>query len=201
MAKSKKLHSKNRRHRKKVKKEFRKVIKIPPSLPSPSKLKLENTWTLWFHQKNNREWNHESFTKIYTISTVQDFWRVYNNISNFDKELFFLMKGDIFPLWEEPENRNGGTWNISVPRKKGVEMWIDLCLLLVGETFCTNFNNGHHINGISIRPKFSNSLIKIWMGVNDMSIPIEKKYNIKEIAEILPENYNMKNIIFNKYCL
>lgn len=141
---------------------------------------LNNKWTLWLHNKNERSWKPESFIKIYDIYTVEDFWNVYNNIRTFCTEIFFLMRDDIFPLWETPENVNGGTWNIIVPRKTANKIWIELSCLTIGMTLLNKHFNS--INGISIRPKFSNSIIKIW--TKDIKTTINS-FNCEELNNVL----------------
>lgn len=51
---------------------------------------------------------------IAEFDTVEDFWRVYNNLipieylpSNAD---FFVFKDYIKPQWEDPKNVRGGRW-------------------------------------------------------------------------------------------
>lgn len=162
-------------------------------------LPLENKWTLWFHKKDNREWGQHSFIKIYEITTVQNFWQVYNNIPIFDTELFFLMKNDVFPRWEDPNNCDGGTWNIKICRNYANDIWINLCLLLIGETMSKQMET---INGISIRPKFANSIIKIWVNYNEVESGNKSfinNYNMPEFRDILGKDFDCNQINFTKF--
>ena len=101
-----------------------------PSLPdasdtslenaSESKIKLENTWTFWYtgfraHQVGLTQNNYENtLQKIGTFDTVQDFWRYWNNIVNIsdfpELATLSLFKEGVKPLWEDPENAEGGKW-------------------------------------------------------------------------------------------
>lgn len=180
----KKKKSKQNRNNNKFKKK--KLTKKEAAIPLP----LNTGWVLWCHLKTERNWDISTFIKIYTIRTVQDFWGVYNNITRFDNEIFFLMREGISPVWDTPKNRNGGKWNIYINRKKANELWLDLSLLAVGETLklpCTEF-----INGIAIRPKFHQSIIKIMTKNQESEINWKKEYNHKEINKVFGPSIKLK---------
>lgn len=152
---------------------------------------LENSWTLWYHDKDNIEWDPSTFTKLNSFNTIQDFWRLYNNIRFID-QCFFLMKGNIFPRWEAPENSIGGTWSINISRNQAADIWLGMSMLLTGETLSKYMG---HINGISIRPKFRVSVFKIWTN----NVPVRNNkflenfkqwYNMSEINDVLGKSNN-----------
>jgi len=104
------------------------------------------------------------------------------------------MKEDIFPLWEKPENLSGGTWSLQINRNSAERIWTHLTTLIIGRTLCENMDN---INGISIRPKFKYSVIKIWLN----NIPNAKfldLYNASELISILGNDYDFNKIKFIK---
>ena len=41
---------------------------------------LKNKWTLWFHNPESDEWSEESYTKIYSFNTIEQFWALFNKI-------------------------------------------------------------------------------------------------------------------------
>ena len=169
----KKKYSNKRRYRKK---KYKKLTKEEALIPLP----LNTKWVLWCHLKTERNWDISTFIKVYTISTVQNFWGVYNNI-RFDDQIFFLMREGISPIWNTPKNKDGGKWNIYVNRKKVSEIWRDLSLLAIGETLKCK---GKPINGIAIRPKFAQSIIKIMTSKKENKNHWYREYNQSELNKI-----------------
>jgi hypothetical protein len=68
----------------------------------------------------------ESLKRIYTVSTVQGFWAVLNNIPGAselaERCSYHLMRGDRLPLWEDPANTSGGTWRLKCSKKDSVSI-------------------------------------------------------------------------------
>ncbi|KAI8388875.1 translation initiation factor eIF 4e-like domain-containing protein, partial [Radiomyces spectabilis] len=67
----------------------------------------------------------------------QKFWSVYNNIDGpeklgFRSNLHFMRKG-IKPIWEDPHNEYGGSYNFKIPKSHSPIAWRDLLVLLIGE--------------------------------------------------------------------
>ena len=75
---------------------------------------------------------------------IEDFWHMYNNlysvseiISNTD---YLLFKKGIRPEWEDPENKHGGKWVITMPIEDDIEeevehAWLQLILHLISGQF------------------------------------------------------------------
>jgi len=63
--------------------------------------------------------------KIYTVTSVQGFWAVYNNIpSAGDLQVrysYHLMRYEHKPLWEESYNQQGGMWRLKCFKKDTVQ--------------------------------------------------------------------------------
>ena len=69
---------------------------------------LQNAWTLWFFKNDkSRSWE-ENQRPIITVTTVEDFWALYNHIEVASKlpigSDYSLFKEGIFPDWEDPRN-------------------------------------------------------------------------------------------------
>ena len=118
---------------------------------------LENAWTLWFFKvilmlvtldeqcmvslnyslfqnDKSRTWE-ENQRPIITVTTVEDFWSLYNHIEtpsklpfgsdyslfkvleSLDKKFITILSQEgIFPDWEDPRNASGGRWMVGVDR-------------------------------------------------------------------------------------
>jgi len=103
---------------------------------------LKYPWTLWYdgQQQNGQRSNNwgENMKEVYTFSTVEDFWRLYNNVALASQLStgcsFNLFKKGIEPKWEDPKNAKGGKWTVLVNRNKPLDtMWLWMMLACIGE--------------------------------------------------------------------
>ena len=67
--------------------------------------------------------------------------------TNMDANDYIIMRKGIEPIWEDPNNCNGGTFTIKMDYNKGYETWSMFLMYMLGETFCDNPSD---INGISV---------------------------------------------------
>ena len=58
---------------------------------------LNDEWVLWFHNPKDENWDLESYKKVVTLKTIEDFWRVHLllDTKKIQEGMFFLMKNDI----------------------------------------------------------------------------------------------------------
>ena len=80
------------------------------------------------------------------------------------------MKGDILPLWEDENNNGGGAISYKISDENAIRFWYLLVFRIVGGTFFDSYLDWNRINGITISPKKSFHIIKIWMKAGE---PIE----------------------------
>jgi len=121
-------------------------------------------WTLYFHHPTNNDWGISSYKKICEIRTPQDFWNVFNYLGNdiIENSMLFFMKEDLPPLWEDARNKDGGSWSFKIYKKNVAKSWIELCAYLVSQELTTESNLDMYITGLTISPKRSFSIIKVW---------------------------------------
>ena len=148
-----------------------------------------------YHNIKDSNWKLNSYKKIYEIDTIQKFWSVYNNINSFDSAMFFLMKGNILPTWEDKRNANGGSWSFKISKKKTLEIWLEVMMGVIGNYL---FDNNDRINGVTLNPKLSSSVIKIWVDYSINNIELLKfKHKIMFIDNSLAFLNHIK-LNFNK---
>lgn len=124
--------------------------------------KLDNNWTLWFHEINNNNWKLSSYKKVYTFDDLNTYLNIYRKINNFSAGMFFLMKEKILPIWESKDNKLGGYWSLKISKNEINKVWKDISSQLVGNTLIKE-DKLEFINGISLSPKINNCIIKIWL--------------------------------------
>jgi len=77
-------------------------------------LPLQYAWTLWHTAPATGGGWSSNYKKIAQFSTVDEFWRLFNNISPpslLDAgSSYHLFKGQVKPAWEDKFNANGGAW-------------------------------------------------------------------------------------------
>jgi hypothetical protein len=126
-------------------------------------------WTLYFHHPTNNDWGIDSYKKICEIRNPLEFWNIFNYCGNdlIENSMFFFMKEDLPPLWEDERNKNGGSWSFKINKKNVSKAWIDLCAYLVSCELTTVHTEQMCITGLTISPKRSFSIIKVWNDNSD----------------------------------
>lgn len=120
--------------------------------------KLYSPFCLWYHNPNNKIWDLESYIKIIEFDNIESFW-ICNNIFNYDiiiNGMFFLMKKNINPMWEDLQNIEGGCISLKLTRDRSFDLWNKISIYLLSNNLTNN------INGISISPKKNFNIIKLW---------------------------------------
>jgi hypothetical protein len=106
------------------------------------------------------------------------------------KTILFVMRDNIKPMWEDESNREGGGFSFRVYNKHVEKVWKTLFFRLMGNTLTKNETVADNITGISLSPKKSFCILKIWMKNCDF-------LNHTVFAEI--EDLDMKGCLFKKH--
>lgn len=135
---------------------------------------INGKWVLWFHSLSENKWTKTSYKQIYEINNLVDYRSLIKSldIQHLQNGMYFLMRENIFPNWEDPDNREGGCWSYKVPCKNIKKIWdslIEKCIIEAildkSEEKSDDENiefNMNEINGISISPKKEFNIIKLW---------------------------------------
>ena len=126
---------------------------------------LHNEWTLWAHLPHDTDWSTKSYRNVHTVSTVEATIALMESLPEVlvANCMLFIMKKGIIPVWEDKHNRTGGCFSYKIPNKTVYSIWKELTYMLVGETLSENKKFVDTITGITISPKKSFCIIKIWL--------------------------------------
>ena len=130
-----------------------------------NKFSIHSKWTLWYHSITDNKWTKDSYKKIMNINNLLDYHFLKTNFEqqHLQNGMFFIMRDDIFPTWEDPDNRLGGCISFKVYSKDIIEAWNKLFLKLISEDITSETECWEEINGISIAPKKEFNIIKLWL--------------------------------------
>lgn len=177
------------------------VIQPPPQpLPQQKPVNAEDAlkmtfpvpWNIWIHKNSSKDWSLAGYDKIMTIQNVGDLWSFINSFNkvNYMDYQFFVMRGDIIPIWEAPENRNGGAASIrmKLSDKNLLRVWEEVCLYAINDQICPSPKD---VNGVSFNLKNDLTVIKIWNkdGNHDIS---------RKISRNITNKYKLYSIVYIK---
>jgi len=136
-------------------------------------MQLKNAWKLWGHLPKESDWTKNSYIKIAEIRSVLDAVGIIEMIPHdlIKSFMLFVMKNDIYPMWEDDKNKNGGCFSYKISNKHVVDVWKELCYVLFGETISKNQTFVNCVTGITISPKKNFCIVKIWTSVCDYQNP------------------------------
>ena len=101
---------------------------------------LQSAWTLWFFKNDKTRTWEENQRPIITVTTVEDFWSLYNHIEVASRlppgADYSLFKEGIFPDWEDPRNQEGGRWIVTLDKAQKEKLldsyWLEIIFFLIG---------------------------------------------------------------------
>jgi len=126
---------------------------------------LSHSWCLWAHLPHDTNWTIESYKLIYTFQTVEATIALMETLPDVLVKncMLFLMKEGIMPIWEDKQNRGGGSFSYKVANKSVYDVWKELTYCIVGNTVSENKSFMNSVTGITISPKKSFCIVKIWL--------------------------------------
>ena len=144
---------------------------------------LNDSWKLYWHDPSPScaDWSVESYKEIATISSVQDFWRVWNAIpgETWSTVSMYLMRDIIKPIWEDPHHFHGGCLSQKVQRAHVVDVLTNVVMGALGETIVVPDKRAgiwSNVTGVSIIPKKNFSIIRLWIA--DSTLCDRKLYSL-----------------------
>ena len=133
---------------------------------------LNTHWTIHIHNTSETDWTLESYKKVFVIRKITDFWTFFNNFTDFQKFNFYIMRGDIKPVYEDKNNTNGYSYSYIIPGRKVNQTFIHVLAEMMCEKL-VDIKDYNEVCGVSLVPKPNGiSIFKIWM---------RNKTNVKEL--------------------
>lgn len=131
---------------------------------------LQNRWVLWYDNPGKRtnaaSWG-DYLQKVTEFDTVEDFWRIFNNIkpaSNLPAgSNYHLFKEGIEPKWEDVANSKGGKWVVGIPNSKNRkeivdQVWLFAILAVIGESY----EAAEEVCGIVVSMRKAQDRLALW---------------------------------------
>jgi hypothetical protein len=143
--------------------------------------KLNFKWNLWAHLPQDSDWTVKSYKLVYNFKTLEDAIAMTETTPDplIKACMLFVMREGVSPMWEDPKNRNGGSFSYKVSNKNVCEVWRELNYVLVGDTISNNSSFVNCVTGITISPKKNFCIIKIWMTNCDNQNPTVVTSDVK----------------------
>lgn len=126
--------------------------------------KFQYSWVLWYFDPRNKDWSLSNYKKIADMSTPQQFWTIVSSIPKeaWECGYFFFMRRGFRPIWEVPENENGGSWSKKVLTSEIHDIAIDLMVHCIASENGIFASRPETLVGFSTSPKGENNVVKIW---------------------------------------
>jgi hypothetical protein len=128
---------------------------------------LAEPMTVYFHDYENTNWNHESYELLFTVKTVGEFWTIFNTLKEkISMGMFFFMKGSTFPKWESAGMTERYTFaSAKVLKPKSIEFMEQTLVSMLSNTLHKTLPP-QTIRGVSISPKKHFCIVKAWIKSN-----------------------------------
>jgi len=125
---------------------------------------LNDLWSLYFHDPHEYNWDISSYKLLCNISSVEDFVEIFTNYKDlFYNGMFFIMRENVTPRWEDENNMNGGCFSFKVSKMEMQDKIFETSCKTLGETIGKSGKYSSNITGISISPKKNYYIIRLWL--------------------------------------
>ena len=155
------------------------------------KFPLENSWSFWFYKNEKTKSWKENVKFITSIDFVEDFWGVYNHMQLVSRVShgcdYMFFKKDIPPMWEDPQNSDGGRWTLNLEKNKVSQQsldiyWLNTLLSLIGEQFD---EDSEYVNGVWVNVRMRGNKIAVWTkNGRNAEVQLRIGNKIKEILSL-----------------
>lgn len=119
------------------------------------------SWNLYYHDPVNKDWTISGYELLVkNIDSIDDINEIFKIVAKWNwGGMYYLMRNGYKPLWDAPENINGGAYTFKIHLSKINEVWSNILSECIKGTLC---NKMDEIVGISISPKQQFATLRIW---------------------------------------
>eukprot|EP01091_Cochliopodium_minus_P014952 TRINITY_DN5198_c0_g1_i1.p1 TRINITY_DN5198_c0_g1~~TRINITY_DN5198_c0_g1_i1.p1 ORF type:complete len:198 (+),score=45.90 TRINITY_DN5198_c0_g1_i1:101-694(+) len=184
---------------------------------------LQSPWALWFELITQSNYNlvqnwEEKIKKVVTVSTVEDFWGVLNNIpfpSKIQTSNYYFFRAGINPVWEDKVFEKGGASLEFALKDKQLDKQDNIfkyvLLSAIGETLeSSNLQDINYVAGVRIQMRKQIFKLSVW--VTDIKekeavllISKNLEQTIQQLLNDVPEIFissfdqSIKNLAINQF--
>ena len=150
------------------------------------------SWTLYFHEPEDKSWTLESYKKIAATAAWEGFGMLLRELGpqRISNGMLFVMRGDVSPLWENKANIRGGSYCLKVGRRNATEIFQRY--LAAAALGCATTNPENAIVGVTMSPKKGFCIIKLWNAS-------AKAFNSPEDVVVLHEEIHPAEILYRPH--
>jgi translation initiation factor 4E len=132
------------------------------------------------HSRKGRQ-NEYVLHEVFSFGTLEDFWKMYNNVYTVNEIIpntdYLMFKKGIRPEWEDPRNKKGGKWVVTLPIEEDMEeeaeqAWLGLILHMIGGLF--EAETLDLINGAIFSIREKHWRISLWCNDNNNIIRLKR---------------------------
>ena len=158
---------------------------------APKDIFFQDSWTLSFHDPADECWDFvQSYKQLCTISSVNDFLEMHAAFRNlWSKGMFFLSRAHIQPVWEDSHHIRGGCLSFKTMKAEVHSTWFDLTSRLVGETLASAGAGAERVTTVSISPKRSYCILRIWVADETMQAPELYSFRAPSYSQLLYKSH------------
>ncbi|KAL4809429.1 translation initiation factor eIF 4e-like domain-containing protein [Aspergillus unguis] len=180
-------------------------------------LPLQYHWTFWYdkHTESNSasanassasasDYDERLYVLYEDVADIATFYRVYNNYP-WDKipqrDTVHIFRKGVKPVWEDPENLQGGCWRFRVPKRKAQAFFHEIAILCISNEFQAVLEKEHdHVLGVSTSVRFNTHLVSIWnkLGSNERSVKLLEETILSRLSPNLRPTDSGPNSYFYK---
>jgi len=146
--------------------------------------KLNSPWTMYFFQRPEDGKDYaQGIHKIGKFSTCEEFWSIFSHVISPDKlpiaSALQMFREDNRAMWEDEQNRNGGSFLIRFSKGLIPYYWERLVLGLIGEQMSSD------VVGVIASPRQKYDLIYLWNKTsNDPNLRLQICAEISRLLEL-----------------